>query len=60
MPMGLLASKFGVIIIKRGTQGEERVSGVWEVCSGYGSWRLFSGGIGRQAEGSSAGRTSER
>ena len=51
MPMGLLDSKFGVIIIKRGTQGEERVRGVWEVCSGYGSWRLSSGGVGRREPG---------
>ena len=29
-PTGLLAARFGVIIIKRGTQGEGRVSGDWE------------------------------
>lgn len=59
LPTGLLFAKFGVIVIKGGTQGEERVSGVWEMCSGYGSWRLSSGGVGRQVGGSPAGRRSE-
>ena len=58
-PTGLLIAKFGVIIIKRGTQGEERVSGNWETYSGYASWRLSSGGVGRQEDRSPAGRRSE-